>query len=104
MNAIIAGFTAPFTLIPGTIIAFSIYDGILLPVGYYAIFSLALFGLLWSLRGLGVSDLDRAISIVDFVQGNPNVIIRVKSGTYADEILAMNQSSKKVRRKRNPSS
>lgn len=100
MTAIIAGFAAPLSIILGIIIAFSWYDRILLPIEFYAISFLSWFILLWSLRGLGATNLDRAVSIVDFVRGNPIIIIRVKAGWYADEILTMNQSSKIIGRKR----
>jgi len=100
MTAIIAGFSAPLSIILGIVIAFSWYDRILLPIEFYVISSLSWFVLLWSLRGLGATDLDRSISIVDFVRGNPIVIIRVKARWYVDEILAMNQSSKIIGRTR----
>jgi len=100
MTAIIAGFSAPLSIILGIVIAFSWYDRILLPIEFYVISSLSWFVLLWSLRGLGATDLDRSISIVDFARGNPIVIIRVKARWYVDEILAMNQSSKIIGRTR----
>jgi len=103
MTAIIAGFSAPLSILLGIIIAFSWYDRIILPIEFYAISFLSWSILLWSLRGLGATNLDRAISIVDFVRGNPVIIIRVKAGWYVDQILTMNQSSKIIGRKRSSS-
>ena len=100
ITAIITGLAAPISIILGVFIAFNWYDKIVVPSGYYATFAFTFIALIWGLRGLGATDLDRAISIVDFVQGNPIVVIRVKARWYADEVLAMNHSSKIVKRKR----
>ena len=100
MTAIIAGLSAPLSIALGVFIGFKWYDGVILPLEVYLLAIISLTVLLWSLRGLGATGLDRVISIVDFVQGNPVIIIRVKSGPYADEFLAVNKSSKIVTPKR----
>jgi hypothetical protein len=99
MNGLIAGLFAPFSIILSIFLGFNWYDGILLPFPYYLLWVLSWFTFFWSVRNLGATDLERAISILDWVQGNPAILIRVRKGWYADEILKSNPSAKIVRRK-----
>lgn len=99
MNGLIAGLFAPFSIILSIFLGFNWYDGILLPFPYYLLWILSWFTFFWSVRNLGATDLERAISILDWVQGNPAILIRVREGWYADEILKSNPSAKIVRRK-----
>lgn len=100
ITGIVTGLAVPISIILGVFIAFNWYDRIIVPLEYYTILVFTFIALIWGLRRLGATDLDRAISIVDFVQGNPIVVIRVKARWYADEILAINPSSKIAKRKR----
>ena len=100
MTTIIAGLSAPLSIALGIYDGLNLYDGILLPFQIYLLTIISWLVLLWSLRGLGTTDLDRTISIVDFAQGNPVILIRVRSGWYVDELLAINPSSKIVAMKR----
>ena len=103
ITTIVTGLAAPISIIIGVFLAFNWYDGINPPLGYYAVFAVSLIALIWGLRRLGATDLDRAISIVDFVQGNPMVVIRVRARWYVDEILSLNHSSRMINRgKRSP--
>lgn len=100
ITAIVTALSAPISIILGIIISFNLYDRIILPLEYYLIFSISLIALIWGLRRLGATDLDRVISIIDFVQGNPVVIISVRDRWYANEFLAFNHSAKVVGQRR----
>jgi hypothetical protein len=85
-----AGFTAPTSILLTLFIGFNFYDGIILPFGYYVLFLFSVIAFVWSARKLGATDVERVVSITDFVQGNPMIRLRVRRSWYADEILKVN--------------
>ncbi len=89
----------PLSIMLAIYIGFNWYDGIILPTQYYLVFVLSLGIFLWSARKLGGTDLERAISILDFVQGNPAILIRMRVGWYAEEFLKTNPVAKVVGQK-----
>jgi hypothetical protein len=91
-----AGISAPISIMLITFIGFNWYESVLLPFQYYIFCVLSWSIFFWSVRKLGASDLERAISILDWVQGNPIILIRVRTGWYADEILTFNPSARVV--------
>lgn len=93
---LMAGISAPISIMLITFIGFNWYESVLLPFQYYIFCVLSWSIFFWSVRKLGASDLERAISILDWVQGNPIILIRVRTGWYADEILTFNPSARVV--------
>ncbi len=99
MYGLMAGISAPISIMLSTFIGFNWYESVLLPLQYYIFCVISWSVFFWSVRKLGASDLERAISILDWVQGNPVILIRVRDGWYADEILTINPSARVVERK-----
>ena len=93
---LIAGFTAPTSISLALFIAFTFYDGIMLPFGYYLLFLFSVIAFIWSARKLGATDVERVVSIMDFVQGNPMIKLRVRRRWYADEILKVNPEARVI--------
>ena len=96
MIGLIAGFTAPTSISLALFIAFTFYDGIMLPFGYYLLFLFSVIAFVWSARKLGATDVERVVSIMDFVQGNPMIKLRVRRRWYADEILKVNPEARVI--------
>ena len=92
----LAGITAPLSIFFALIIGFNFYDGIMLPFGYYLLFLFFVIAFVWSSRKLGATDVERVVSIMDFVQGNPMIKLRVRRRWYADEILKVNPEAKVI--------
>ena len=91
---LMAGISAPISIMLSTFIGLNWYESVLLPLQYYLFWVLSWSVFFLSVRKLGASDLERAISIQDWVQGNPVILIRVRAGWYADAILKANPSAK----------
>lgn len=103
MYALIAGLSAPISIMLSSFIVFNWYESVLLPLQYYIFCILSWSVFFWSVRKLGASDLEKEVSILDWVQGHPVILIRVRAGWYADEILKANPSAMVVGRKQRKS-
>ena len=93
-NALLVGMTTPIAILLGLVIAFNFYDGVFLPIEFYLLEILSCAILFLSYRKLGPSDVEKIVSIVDFVQGNPTATLRVRNPWYVNEILTMNHSAR----------
>ncbi len=100
----IAGVSTMSTLLLGTFMSFSFYDGNPIALEWYIMFFLAVSLMIASLVDLGPNALERAISVQHMLPNAGKIILRVKNKEYLDEILRLNPTkSTPVKRKRHPS-
>ncbi|MFO7837752.1 MAG: hypothetical protein R6V83_14000 [Candidatus Thorarchaeota archaeon] len=82
-------------------IGFHLIQGIPVPLWLYLLMALVIVLLIATYRGLGSSELEKAIRIVDYTEEGSTVTVRIRNEVYAEEFIRSNPHATVVRTPRN---
>ncbi|MHA1930163.1 MAG: hypothetical protein ACTSV2_16450 [Candidatus Thorarchaeota archaeon] len=90
------GISVALTIAIGIVMAFLLYDNLVIPIPLYTLLLFSFSVMAFSLYVLGPSKIERMINIIDFDNSDQTIILRIKNRWYVDELLRMNSSSAQI--------
>jgi hypothetical protein len=87
------GVAMVFTLFLGSIIAFNLYDGLIVDPRLYLMILASSLTIIGTVRALGPGALESAISIVRFDSSSQAAVLSVKQKLYVEELLRLNPAT-----------